>query len=46
MNARQRRVNIRRLRREAIRLGLKPSAYEWNHADWLGSLIKRAVRRG
>jgi len=46
VNARQRRVNIRRLRREATRLGLKPSAWEWNHAEFLGELIKRASRHG
>jgi hypothetical protein len=46
MNARQRRVTLRRLRREAARLGLKPSAWDWRHADWLASLIKRATRGG
>lgn len=46
MNARQRRVNIRRLRRETIRLGLKPTAYDWNHAFNLNFMIKRVARRG
>ncbi|MEI7036445.1 hypothetical protein [Fulvimonas yonginensis] len=40
MNAAQRRVNLRRLRREVTRLGLKPNAWQWGNAYALHRLIK------
>lgn len=46
MNARQRRVTIRRLRREAVRLGLQPDVWQWRRINWLNRQVKRAMQSG